>query len=186
MSYISRMSENIFSKKATDSWPIAQRAMLLKETILPAIWDATGKVFQKDDLLSARGVLDVSCGRGSLGLAIRQMKSSAGFVGVDTYDYGRDPETPTAWYLYDGVRVGSIRDAHTVEWLQSWSYDVVMAICTHPDVYSFLAKNVGSLPINIGGKVVFISEVGLDGVENYGFWRGVGREYGYQIGVYTK
>ncbi len=67
-----------------------------------------------------------------------------------------------------------------------WDFDLAIAICTHPDVYEYVAKNVEALPINLGGRVVFISEVSLDGCEKRGFWRGVGKEYGYQIGVYQK
>lgn len=180
------MSEHIFSTRPTDRWPVEQRATLLAETILPAVWAASGNIFTRDYFCRAGMVLDISCGRGALALASRQLSSTSKYVGIDTYDYQNDRETPTAYREYDSVRVETVRSNATLSWLERWSFNLAIAICTHPDVYGYVVENVDAFPINVGGKVVFISEVSLDGCEERGFWRGVGEEYGYQIAVYQK
>ncbi len=94
------MSEHIFSTRPTDRWPVELRASLLAETILPAVWAVSHEVFTIEDYSQAGRVLDISCGRGALALASRQLGASSGYVGVDTYDYQNDVETPTAYREY--------------------------------------------------------------------------------------
>lgn len=181
-----RMKEVTFSSEPTDYWRVGDRSHLTKEVILPAVWGGAEGLFTLQDLTSAQTILDVACGRGALAMAATELGATASFIGIDTYDYGKDRKTPTAYELYRAVRVGSIRDRRTLCWTEKWNYDLIISICTHLNVYSYLAQNRDRLSLKPGGKIVLISEIFLKGDEFAGFQLTSGREYNYQIGIWQK
>lgn len=153
-----------------DSMALEARANDFRRSILSNLESITGGIVTVRGLVKSEGLLDIGCGRGALGKALRMLGHSGIMVGLDPSQYSGD----TAYDAYNEFIPNDVRSGEALERLNHYSFDRIIAVGVPPQVTEFLAKNRGQLKLSLGGILCIVSDYPLraEKYKDFSFFHG--------------
>jgi SAM-dependent methyltransferase len=177
--------ERSASQSGSDSWDAPDRGYVLATSILPDLFASSYGMFTEADIFGSKRVLDIPCGVGGLAAAARRVGSQSVFVGVDSYDYGKNSKAVNAHSEYEAIHIADITETGALDHINLKEFDLIFSMCTTPEVNLSIAKMMRKGTFSSKAKIVLVSDLILDTKKFPEFVPYWGTEFHYAVMVHS-
>ncbi len=132
----------------------------LEKFIFPDIFDQSGGFFSKSDIRGS--VLDLGCGKGSSGAALKEINPLTRLTGVDLFRY-KEKQFES---VYDQIVRSDVLKFVQGAVQGGLSYDLIIGISLPPQLVADLLDNPALVSlVKKGGKILFVYDFEMNGLE---------------------
>jgi 2-polyprenyl-3-methyl-5-hydroxy-6-metoxy-1,4-benzoquinol methylase len=141
-----------------DAEPVEKRELALSTLILPDIVEKSKGLITLELFITSLSTVDIGCGRGAVGRAMRKLGNNNLITGVDIeYPYSDN----NAYTEYTNVFEGDVRSNETIEKIRKINPDLIIGVGLPEHINNFVLDNINLYRIKPGGKLILATEYNL-------------------------